>query len=106
MIYLQLCTSVLIHITQFRLIFGHLSLPICYLHLLLSIKQRPSLYECATRKMRNKLELSSDGGDCGRKKCKRGLWPSLESGGRLWVRAFGSNLTSVAMNVFYQIQFT
>jgi hypothetical protein len=48
-----------------------------------------------------KLKLSSDGGDSGRKKCKRsyggacgGVWRSLESGDRFCVGAFGRNQAS------------
>jgi hypothetical protein len=54
-----------------------------------------SLYECALREMRNKLKLSSDGGDFGRKKCKRGyggayggVWQSLRLAG-VWRQAIG-----------------
>jgi hypothetical protein len=57
--------------------------------------------------MRKKLKLSSDGGDSGTKKCKRGygdaygrVWRSIESGGRFCVGAFGRNLASVAVKMF------
>jgi hypothetical protein len=66
--------------------------------------------------MRKKLKLSSNGGDCGSKKCERGyggaygevwrslrlvgIW-SLESGGRFCVGAFGRNLASVAVKMFF-----
>jgi hypothetical protein len=62
-----------------------------------------------------KMKLSSDGGDSGSKKCKRGyvgaysgvwrslrlaeIW-SLESGGRFCVGAFGRNLASLAVKMF------
>jgi hypothetical protein len=59
--------------------------------------------------MREKLELSSDGGDSGSKKCKRsssgayggslrfaGMW-SLESGGKFYAGALHGNLASVAI---------
>jgi hypothetical protein len=54
-----------------------------------------------------KIEISSDGGDSGSKKCKRGyggahggVWLSLESGGRFCIGAFGRNLASVAVKMF------
>jgi hypothetical protein len=67
------------------------------------------------------LKLSSEGGDSGNKKCKRGyggaydevwrslllagIW-SLESGGQVRVEAFGRNLDSVAVKMFsYLIYF-
>jgi tRNA G26 N,N-dimethylase Trm1 len=61
--------------------------------------------------MRKKLKLSSDGGNVGSKKCKRGyggVWRSLrsadvwnlESGGRFFVGAIGRNLASVAVKMF------
>jgi hypothetical protein len=53
------------------------------------------------------LKLSSDGGDSGRKKCKRGydgayggVWRSLESGDRLYVGAFGRKTASFAVEMF------
>jgi hypothetical protein len=61
------------------------------------------------------IKLSSDGGDSGSKKCKRGcsgtsggVWPSLrlaevwslDSGSRLLVVAFGRNVASVAVTMF------
>jgi hypothetical protein len=49
------------------------------------------LYESAVRSMRKKLKLSSDGGDSGSKKCKRGysgaydrVWRSLHLAGVRW----------------------
>jgi hypothetical protein len=57
--------------------------------------------------MRKKLKLSSDGGDSGSNKYRRGyggayggVWRSLESGGRFCVGAFGRNLASVAVKMF------
>jgi hypothetical protein len=56
-----------------------------------------------------KLQLSSDGGDYGSRKCKRdygacleesAFSESLESGGLFCVGAFGCNLASVAVNMF------
>jgi hypothetical protein len=68
------------------------------------------LHECAVLAMRKKFKLSSDGGDSGSNKCKRGyggayggVWwslGSLESGGRFCVGAFGRNLASVAVKMF------
>jgi hypothetical protein len=59
--------------------------------------------------MRKKLKLSSDGGDSGSKKYKRGYGGglaesafdgSLGSGGRFCVGAFARNLASVAVKMF------
>jgi hypothetical protein len=73
------------------------------------------LYECADRAMRKKLKLSSDGGESGSKKYRRGcggtyggvwgslrlagLW-SLESGGRFCIGTFYRNLASFAVKLF------
>jgi hypothetical protein len=53
-------------------------------------------------------KLSSDIGDSGSRKFKRGyggacggVWRSLESGGRFCVGAFGRNLASVAVKMFF-----
>jgi hypothetical protein len=57
--------------------------------------------------MRKKLKLSSDSGDSGSKKCKRGyvgtsdgVWQSLETGSQYCVGAFGRNLALVTMKIF------
>jgi hypothetical protein len=57
------------------------------------------LYECAVPAMRKKMKLSSDGGDCGSKKCKLGyggayggVWRSLAG---VW-RAVGFVLVRLA----------
>jgi hypothetical protein len=62
--------------------------------------------------MRNKLKLSSDGGDFGSKKCKLGyggacggFWreTAMESGGRFCVDAIDRIPASVAVNVFLHV---
>jgi hypothetical protein len=57
--------------------------------------------------MQEKYKLSSDGGDSGSKKCRRGhdgayggIWRSLETDDRFCVGAFGRNLASVAVEMF------
>jgi hypothetical protein len=54
--------------------------------------------------LREKLKLSSEGGDSGSKKYKRGYGGayggSVESGSRFCVGAFGKNLASVAVKMF------
>jgi hypothetical protein len=72
------------------------------------------LSECAVRRCGNKLKLSSDGCDSGRKKYKLGygsVWRSLSLAG-VWslesrvlfcVGAFRRNLTSVAVKMFSQL---
>jgi hypothetical protein len=48
--------------------------------------------------MRQKLKLSSDGGDSGSKNCKRGYGGAY--GGGLAESAFGGNVASVAVKMF------
>jgi hypothetical protein len=61
---------------------------------------------CAVHAVRKKLKLSSNGGNSGSKKCKRGyggayggVWRSLESGCLFCVGAFARNPASVASNM-------
>jgi hypothetical protein len=74
------------------------------------------MHKHAIRATRKKIELSSENGDSGNKKCiggyggaYSGVWQSLrlvgvwslESGGRFCVRAFDRNLASVAIKMFH-----
>lgn len=62
------------------------------------------MYDCAICAIRKNLKPSSEGGDCGSKKCRRSynwVWRGLESGGTfLLVRLAGIYLASVALKIF------
>jgi hypothetical protein len=72
------------------------------------------MYEGAVGEMRKKLKPSSDGGDSGSNKCKRGcggtyggVWRNLyvvgiwDQASRFCVGAFDSNLASIAVEIFH-----
>jgi hypothetical protein len=78
-----------------------------WLTLVIASVRHAWLYYCVVRAMRKILKSSSDGGDSGSSKCKRGYSGALVVSGGVWsqavgffVGAFGRNLASVAAKMF------